>query len=146
MKLLRDMQVFWKQATIVAILLVPLLGTAGLLIGDANSRIADAAVKIDGFRYNQPLEEINSGLSEHLASVAAVALGDTEAASDLHAAENHVEEAFNQAETFQRSSDVDFGVTQALRALKEDWQKLKSEGPKLSYAESSQRHDKMFDA
>jgi phage gp36-like protein len=109
---------------------VPLLGTAALLIRGANTRIADAGVKIDGFRYNQPLEEINSGLAEHLASVAAVALGDADATSDLRAAENHVEEAFGEAETFARSSSVDFGVTQSLRALQEDWLKLKSEAPK----------------
>jgi methyl-accepting chemotaxis protein len=116
-----------------------------LFVSTSNERIADAAVKIDGFRYNQPLEEINSGLAEHLASATAVSLGDSGAAAGLTAAEQHVEEAFGEAEHFVAESDVDFGVAASLQALKQEWLSLKADAPKLSYEASSARHDKLFD-
>jgi methyl-accepting chemotaxis protein len=140
----RNMRVFWKQATVVAILLVPLAGAVALFFSESSQRVADASAKIDGFRYNQPLEEINSGLAEHLAATSAVVLGDTAAVADLRAAENHVEEAFGEAEHFVLEGSSGFGVEAALRALKEKWSSLKGDAAHLSYDDALQRHEAMF--
>ena len=144
MKVLADRSLFFKQALTVALLLVPLAFMTGFFVIDENGRVDETRSKSAGLQYLQPLEEITSGLSEHEAAAVAIASGNTSGASELRAAEQHVDEQFAALPKVMQDVGTDFGSRAPLDALKSDWETLKRDGGKLSLDESIHTHEQLL--
>ena len=144
MKLLADRNLFFKQALTVALLLVPLAFMTIFFVRDEYGRVDEARAKSAGMQYLQPMEEINSGLSEHEAAAVAIASGNAAAASDLRAAEQHVDEQFAALPKVIADVGTDFGARSVLDALKGDWESLKRDGSKLSLDDSIKVHEQLL--
>jgi methyl-accepting chemotaxis protein len=143
-KVLADRNLFVKQALTVALLLVPLAFMTIFFVRDEYVRVDETRSKSAGMQYLQPLEEITSGLSEHEAAAVAIASGNTAAASDLRAAEAHVDEQFAGLPKVFADVGTDFGSRSSLDSLKNDWENLKREGSKLSLEDSIKAHEQLL--
>src|SRR5262249_53666301 len=140
-KLLADRKLFFKQALTVGLLLVPLAFMTIFFVRDEYVRVDETRSKSAGMQYLQPLEEITSGLSEHEAAAVAIASGNAAAASDLKAAEQHVDEQFAGLPKVIEDVGTDFGARSVLEALHADWENLKRDGAKLSLDEQIKVHE-----
>jgi methyl-accepting chemotaxis protein len=143
-KVLADRNLFFKQALTVALLLVPLAFMTIFFVRDEYGRVNESRTKSAGMQYLQPLEEITSGLSEHEAAAVAIASGNAAAASDLKAAEQHVDEWFTALPKVIAEVGTDFGSRSALESLKNDWEALKRDGSKFSLDDSIKVHEQLL--
>src|SRR5262245_3132230 len=107
-KVLADRKLFVKQALTVALLLVPLAFMTVFFVRDEYGRVDETRSKSAGMQYLQPLEEITSGLSGHEAAAVAIASGNAAAASNLRAAEQHVDEQFEGLPKVMADVGTDF--------------------------------------
>jgi len=123
---------------------VPLAGTMTWLVRADNAEIAAAHMRIDGYTLNQPLEEINSGLSDHMAAAAGSLSGSEGAARDLGETQQHVDEALASALDFKSPNGLDFGITGGLKSLQEHWNSLKGQAGTLGLEESMTRHEALL--
>ncbi|MEJ0039083.1 MAG: methyl-accepting chemotaxis protein [Gammaproteobacteria bacterium] len=144
MKVLADRNLFFKQALTVALLLVPLAFMTIFFVRDEYGRVNETHSKSAGMQYLQPLEEITSGLSEHETAAVAIASGNAAAASELRAAEQHVDEQFAALPKVIQDAGTDFGATSVLEGLKNDWENLKRDGSKLSLEDSIKVHEQLL--
>ena len=144
MNMLRNLSVLKKQALIVLLLLVPLAGAMTWLVRADNAEIAAARLRSDGYTLNQPLEEINSGVADHMAAVAGVLSGTEGAAKDLAESQQHVDEALATALDFKAPNGLDFGIMASLKGLQEHWNALKGQAGSLGLEESLVRHEALL--
>jgi methyl-accepting chemotaxis protein len=140
-KVLADRNLFFKQALTVALLLVPLAFMTIFFVRDEYGRVTETRAKSAGMQYLQPLEEITSGLSEHEGAAVALASGDAAAATNLKAAEQHVDEWFTALPKVIAAAGTDFGSEPGLDALQRDWENLKRDGSKLAIDDSIKAHE-----
>ena len=143
-KVLADRNLFFKQALTVALLLVPLAFMTIFFVRDEYVRVDETRSKSAGMQYLQPLEEITSGLSEHEAAAVAIASGNAGAATDLRAAEQHVDEQFSGLPKVIADAGTDFGARSMLDSLKNDWENLKRDGSRFSLDESIKVHEQLL--
>jgi methyl-accepting chemotaxis protein len=144
MNILANRPLFFKQAVIVGLLLVPLVAITALFVSDEATRLAEARAKSAGLQYIHPLEEITSGLSAHQAAATAIALGDASAANDLRAAQAHVDEEFAELPKLAAELGSDFGTSSEVRELQADWDALKRDSRSLSLEQTLERHEKLI--
>jgi methyl-accepting chemotaxis protein len=143
-KVLADRKLFFKQALTVTLLLVPLAFMTIFFVRDEYGRVNETRSKSAGMQYLQPLEEITSGLSEHEAAAVAIASGSASAASNLRAAEQHVDEQFAALPKIIEDVGTDFGARTALDSLEADWKSLERDVSKLSLDDSIKAHEQLL--
>jgi len=144
MNFLRNLSVLKKQALIVLLLLVPLAGAMTWLVRADNADITGARLRIDGYTLNQPLEEINSGLADHMAAVASALAGAEGAAKDLTETQGHVDEALASAIDFKAPNGLDFGIAGNLKGLQEHWNALKARSTSLALEDALAQHEALL--
>ncbi len=145
MNFLSRLKLWQKLAVLVVAMAVPSALLGIFYLGSANSQVALARDEIEGARYVQAVGAVLAEMTNHRGRLFAVLTGDTASRDQVSASETDMQRYIGEVDASDSRVGGRFKVAEAWSAIKSDWERLKSEGPKLSPDEAVARHNALLD-
>jgi methyl-accepting chemotaxis protein len=145
MNFLSRLKLWQKLAVLVAAMAVPSALLGIFYLGGANSQVALAQDEIEGARYTQALGAVLAEVANHRNRQFAVLTGDTASQDQVGASESDMERLIGDVDSSDSRVGGRFKVADAWQSIKSDWERLKSEGGKLSPDAAVSRHNTLLD-
>src|SRR5882757_10391189 len=145
MNFLSRLKLWQKLAVLVVAMAIPSALLGIFYLGGANSQVALAKDEIEGAKYVQALGGLLAEAANHRSRVFAVLTGDTAGRDQVSASESEMQRHIDAVDASDTQVGARFKVSDAWSSIKSDWERLKSEGAKLSPDEAVARHNVLLD-
>jgi methyl-accepting chemotaxis protein len=145
MNFLSRLKLWQKLAVLVVAMAIPSALLGVFYLGGANSQVALAKDEIEGARYVQALGGMLAEAANHRSRVFAVLTGDAAGRDQVSASESEMQRHIEEVDASDSQVGARFKVSEGWSAIKSDWERLKSEGAKLSPDEAVARHNVLLD-
>jgi len=136
-----------KLALLGIMFMIPFAAVTYIMVSSINSeKVEFARLELLGTEYYTPLSALLKDLQNHNTLAAALLSGDASYADKLAAGRNDVEADIAKVDEVDSHLDSALHTSELWKALRGSVQELIDETPKLSAAESLDRHQKAIDA
>lgn len=145
MNFLSRLKLWQKLAVLVVAMAIPSALLGVFYLGGANSQVALAKDEIEGAKYVQALGGMLAEAANHRSRLFAVLTGDAAGRDQVSASESEMQRHIEEVDASDGEVGARFKVSDGWSAIKSDWDRLKSEGAKLSPDEAVARHNVLLD-
>jgi methyl-accepting chemotaxis protein len=145
MSFLNRLKLWQKLALLVVAMAVPTALLGVFYLGGANSQVALAQDEIEGARYVQSVGAVLAEASNHRSRLFALLTGDAARRDEVSSSEADMDRLLAQVDASDARVGGKFKVSEAWQGIKSEWERLKSEGPKLTADEAVARHNTLID-
>jgi methyl-accepting chemotaxis protein len=145
MNFLSRLKLWQKLAVLVVAMAIPSAVLGIFYLGGANSQVALAKDEIEGARYVQALGGLLAEAANHRSRLFAVLTGDSAGRDQVSASESEMQRHIEEVDASDTHVGARFKVSEVWSSIKSDWDRLKSEGAKLSPDEAVARHNVLLD-
>lgn len=145
MNFLSRLKLWQKLAVLVVAMAIPSALLGVFYLGGANSQVALAKDEIEGAKYVQALGGMLAEAANHRSRSFAVLTGDAAGRDQVSASESEMQRHIEEVDASDGEVGARFKVSDGWSAIKSDWDRLKSEGAKLSPDEAVARHNVLLD-
>jgi methyl-accepting chemotaxis protein len=145
MNFLSRLKLWQKLAVLVVAMAIPSALLGVFYLGGANSQVSLAKDEIEGARYVQALGGMLAEAANHRSRVFAVLTGDAAGRDQVSASESEMQRHLEEVDASDSQVGARFKVSEGWSTIKSDWERLKSEGAKLSPDEAVARHNVLLD-
>jgi methyl-accepting chemotaxis protein len=145
MKFLSRLKLWQKLAVLVVAMAVPSALLGIFYLGGANAQVALAQDEIEGARYMQAVGAVLAEAANHRSRLFAVLTGDSAGRDEVSSSETEMQRHMEDVDASDAKVGAKFKVSEAWQSIKSDWDRLKSEGAKLSPDEAVARHNSLID-
>src|SRR5579871_2265143 len=132
MNFLSRLKLWQKLAVLVAAMAIPGVLLGIFYLSGANSQVALAKDELEGARYVQAVGGLLAETANHRSHLFAVLTGDSAAKDQLSASESEMQRHIEEVDSSDNAIGARLKVSESWTAIKADWERLKSEGAKLS--------------
>src|SRR5215813_13949123 len=132
MNFLSRLKLWQKLGVLVVAMAIPTALLGVFYLGGANSQVALAKDEIEGARYVQAVGGVLAEAANHRSRLFAVLTGDTASRDQVSASESEMQRHIEEVDASDAQVGSRFKVADAWASIKSDWERLKSEGAKLT--------------
>jgi methyl-accepting chemotaxis protein len=132
MNFLSRLKLWQKLAILVTAMAVPSALLGSFYLSDSNAQVSLARAEIDGGRYMQALAGLLMEITNHRGRLFAVLSGDASAREDLGRSETEMEKRVADVDRSDAEVGARFKATDTWKSIKSDWERLRSDGSKMS--------------
>jgi methyl-accepting chemotaxis protein len=129
---------------LVVALLIPTAVASAFYIRTVSDAIEVTHEELAGGRYLQPLGAILGEMLNHRGSVHALLSGDKARESLVAAAASHIDRLMGAMDPVDAELNAQFGISAQWRAIRDDWNALKTQTGTLTLQENLDRHDRVI--
>ena len=145
MNFLSRLKLWQKLAVLVVAMAVPSALLGIFYLSGANAQVALAKDELQGARYVQSVGAVLAELANHRNRLFAVLTGDATGRDQVSVSESELQRHIEAVDASDALVGSRFKVAEAWVAIKSDWERLRSEGAKLSPDEAVARHNTLLD-
>ena len=145
MQFLNRLKLWQKLALLVVAMAVPTALLGVFYLSGANSQVALASDEIEGARYVQSVGAVLAEASNHRSRLFALLTGDAARRDEVSGSESDMDKEIATVDASDAKVGAKFKVSDAWQTVKSEWDRLKTEGPKLSPDEAVARHNALID-
>ncbi|MDB6089637.1 MAG: methyl-accepting chemotaxis protein, partial [Gammaproteobacteria bacterium] len=145
MSFLNRLKLWQKLALLVVAMAVPTALLGVFYLSGANSQVALASDEIEGARYVQSVGGVLAEASNHRSRLFALLTGDAARRDEVSSSETAMDKLVSDVDASDARVGSRFKVSDVWQSIKSEWERLKSEGPKLTADEAVARHNALID-
>ena len=145
MQFLNRFKLWQKLALLVVAMALPTALLGVFYLGGANEQVALASDEIEGARYVQSVGTLLAEASNHRSRLFALLTGDAARRDEVSSSETEMDKLVSEVDASDTRVGAKFKVSDSWQAIKSDWERLKSEGPKLTADDAVARHNALID-
>jgi methyl-accepting chemotaxis protein len=145
MQFLNRLKLWQKLALLVVAMAVPTALLGVFYLSGANSQVALASDEIEGARYVQSVGAVLAEASNHRSRLFALLTGDAARRDEVSSSETEMDRLVSAVDASDTKVGTQFKVSDTWQSIKADWERLKSEGPKLTADDAVARHNALID-
>jgi len=145
MNFLSRLKLWQKLAMLVVAMAIPSALLGIFYLGGANAQVALAKDEIQGAKYVQALGGALAEAANHRGRLYSVLTGDAAGRDQVSASEAEMQRHIDEVDATDSDVGARFKVSDSWTAIKSEWERLKSEGAKLSPDEAVARHNVLLD-
>jgi len=145
MQFLNRLKLWQKLALLVVAMAVPTALLGVFYLSGANEQVALASDEIEGARYVQSVGAVLAEASNHRSRLFALLTGDAARRDEVSSSEAEMDKLVGEVNTSDAKVGAQFKVSESWQSIKSDWERLKTEGPKLTADEAVARHNALID-
>ena len=145
MQFLNRLKLWQKLALLVVAMAVPTALLGVFYLSGADAQVALASDEIEGARYVQSVGAVLAEASNHRSRLFALLTGDAARRDEVSSSESEMDKLISAVDSSNARVGAQFKVSDSWQTIKTDWDRLKTEGPKLSPDEAVSRHNALID-
>jgi methyl-accepting chemotaxis protein len=145
MQFLNRLKLWQKLALLVVAMAVPTALLGVFYLSGANSQVSLASDEIEGARYVQSVGAVLAEASNHRSRLFALLTGDAARRDEVSSSETEMDKLVAGVDASDIKVGTKFKVSDSWQSIKSDWERLKTEGPKLTADDAVARHNALID-